>query len=400
MAARRGGIYEMDAGEGEGADEGAEDEGAEDEGTWFFKSVASLRHAPPPAPAEQRRPGRNRFAALAEDCAPAECLLGCRNPCCAKVDVREIMKGMEVHSTVQGSGSFSKLTKATKEQARGLRTQAGELLPPEAGELLPPEAGEPLPPDAGYGAAPRPLPLAAPRRSGFVGAPPRCSGIVCACSACGSARTFCTFPAGGRSSTPRPARVYEQSPQQARGLRTPRLPRQCWRRAPHLGVLLSERGLQDPSTGGGLLATIGVGEAPLRPGEKAIDVVVDSGAVASVAPKGLFPGALEPSIMSRAGRTYRAANGSPIRNFGQVRVPFVSAEGHKCSFPFQVAEVEHALLSVGHLAEAGNRVELGAKGGRIVNIATGKAMALTRRGGVYVLRLRVSGFPRPGAMKQ
>jgi hypothetical protein len=167
-----------------------------------------------------------------------------------------------------------------------------------------------------------------------------------------------------------------------------------------LGVLLLERGLQDPSMGGGLLATIGVGEAPLRPGEKVIDVVVDSGAVASVAPKGLFPGALEPSIMSRAGRTYRAANGSPIRNFGQVRVPFVSAEGHKCSFPFQVAEVEHALLSVGHLAEAGNRVELGAKGGRIVNIATGRAMALARRGGVYVLRLRVSGFPRPGATKQ
>ena len=139
---------------------------------------------------------------------------------------------------------------------------------------------------------------------------------------------------------------------------------------------------------------------PILPGEKVVDVVVDSGAVASVAPKGLFPGALESSIMSRAGRTYRAANGSPIRNFGQVRVPFVSAEGHKCSFPFQVAEVEHALLSVGHLAEAGNRVELGAKGGRIVNIATGRAMALTRRGGVYVLRLRVSGFPRPGATKQ
>jgi hypothetical protein len=28
---------------------------------------------------------------------------------------------------------------------------------------------------------------------------------------------------------------------------------------------------------------------------------------------------------------------------------------------------------------------------------TGKTMALTRRGGVYVLRLRVSGFPRPVA---
>ena len=145
---------------------------------------------------------------------------------------------------------------------------------------------------------------------------------------------------------------------------------------------------------GGLLAAVG---SDLAPGEKIIEVVVDSGAVQSVAPPGLFPGAMEPSAMSRAGRTYRAANGSQIRNLGQVRVPFVSTEGHKCSFPFQVAEVEHALLSVGHFAAAGNRVELHDRGGLITYSASGKTMALMRRGGVYVLRLRVSGFPRPGA---
>ena len=149
--------------------------------------------------------------------------------------------------------------------------------------------------------------------------------------------------------------------------------------------------MEGPS--GGLLAAVGIAPG----GERVIEVVVDSGAVASVAPLGLFPGELEPSAMSKAGRTYRAANGSPIRNLGQVRVPFVSAEGHKCSFPFQVADVEHALLSVGHLAAAGNRVELHDKGGSITHILTGKTMALTRRGGVYVLRLRVSGFPRPVA---
>ena len=98
--------------------------------------------------------------------------------------------------------------------------------------------------------------------------------------------------------------------------------------------------------------------------------------------------------MSLAGRTYRAANGSPIKNHGQVRVPFESSEGHKCSLPF---DVEHALLSVGHLAATGNKVELHAKGGTITNVASGRAMALVRRGNVYVLRLRVLGFPRQGA---
>jgi hypothetical protein len=197
--------------------------------------------------------------------------------------------------------------------------------------------------------------------------------------------------------------LADGGPPVARGLRAPRPrgePRRVsfasgWRQVGRgragahgeLGLLL----LEGPS--GGLLAAVGIAPG----GERVIEVVVDSGAVASVAPLGLFPGELEPSAMSKAGRTYRAANGSPIRNLGQVRVPFVSAEGHKCNFPFQVADVEHALLSVGHLAAAGNRVELHDKGGSITHILTGKTMALTRRGGVYVLRLRVSGFPRPVA---
>ena len=130
--------------------------------------------------------------------------------------------------------------------------------------------------------------------------------------------------------------------------------------------------------------------------ERVVEVVVDSGAVQSVAPPGLFPGTVVPSDVSRAGRTFRAANGSHIRNLGQLRVNFTSMEGHKCSLPFQVAEVEHALLSVSHLTSAGNVVELRAEGGRITNAASGRSMALVRRGGVYILPLRVAGFPRQG----
>ena len=76
---------------------------------------------------------------------------------------------------------------------------------------------------------------------------------------------------------------------------------------------------------------------------------------------------------------------------------FVSKEGHKCSLPFQVAEVEHALLSVSHLTRTGNVVELNADGGKITSSVTGKSMALVRRGGIYILPLRVAGFPRQGA---
>ena len=72
-----------------------------------------------------------------------------------------------------------------------------------------------------------------------------------------------------------------------------------------------------------------------------------------------------------------------------MQVDFGTKEGHKCQIPFQVAEVEQPLLSVAHLTTAGNRVELGASGGRIINVATGRSMALEKRGGVYILKMFV-----------
>mgnify|MGYP000119920566 FL=1 len=96
------------------------------------------------------------------------------------------------------------------------------------------------------------------------------------------------------------------------------------------------------------------------------------------------------SPWSRAGRGYRAANGTGIKNLGQVQVAFGTNEGHKCQIPFQVAEVEQPLLSVAHLTAAGNKVELEASDGRIVNLTTGRTIALEKRGGVYLLKMFVA----------
>jgi hypothetical protein len=138
-------------------------------------------------------------------------------------------------------------------------------------------------------------------------------------------------------------------------------------------------------------------------GGRVVEAVVDSGAVHSVAPPGVFPGVMRPSPWSRAGRGYRAANGTGIKNLGVVSVPFATAEGHRCGIPFQVAEVEQPLLSVAHLTSAGNRVELGSTEGRIVSLTTGRSIALERRGGVYILRMFIDDpaaqlpFHRQGA---
>jgi hypothetical protein len=135
-------------------------------------------------------------------------------------------------------------------------------------------------------------------------------------------------------------------------------------------------------------------------GGRIIEAVVDSGAVHSVTPPSLFPGQVCPSPWSRAGRGYRAANGTGIKNLGQVQVPFCTAEGHKCQIPFQVAEVEQPLLSVTHLTAAGNRVELGHTDGRVVNLTTGRSIALERRGGVYIMKMFIADEVAPAPFRR
>ena len=130
-----------------------------------------------------------------------------------------------------------------------------------------------------------------------------------------------------------------------------------------------------------------------KPEAKVIEAVVDSGAEDSVTPPGVFEGAVVPSPMSREGRRYRAANGSPIPNLGQAIAFFYDAEGRRCGIPFQVAEVERPLLSVSRLAAAGCKVSFQADRGEIVHEQSGRRLPLVRRHGVYVLELRVSSKP-------
>ncbi len=52
------------------------------------------------------------------------------------------------------------------------------------------------------------------------------------------------------------------------------------------------------------------------------------------------------------------------------------------------------------LTSAGNRVELGHASGRVVNLATGRAIALERRGGVYVMKMYVADGVTPAPFRR
>ena len=78
-------------------------------------------------------------------------------------------------------------------------------------------------------------------------------------------------------------------------------------------------------------------------------------------------------------------------------------ERHKCKMCIHISDVDRILLAVAELNDAGNDVVLSKSGGEIVNVATGKRIALQRRGGVYIVNMwircdekQASVFPRQG----
>ena len=134
---------------------------------------------------------------------------------------------------------------------------------------------------------------------------------------------------------------------------------------------------------------------------RVIDVIVDSGAEESVAPPGLFAEEVVPSPMSREGRSFRAANGTPIENFGQMIAHFQDADGRRCGIPFQVAAVVNPLVSVSRMVAAGCRVTFQSDKGEIVHEASGRRLPIVRRNGAYVLEMHVGPPPeKPASGRQ
>ena len=133
-----------------------------------------------------------------------------------------------------------------------------------------------------------------------------------------------------------------------------------------------------------------------RPGYKLVEAVLDSGAEESVSPPKFFPGPVVPSVMSKAGGSYRVANGQRVPNIGQQAVNFHTDEGIKAGLLFQTAEIERPLISASALAASGNNVVFSKSGGSIVHEQSGRTTQLHKRGGIYVLRMWIPASPEQG----
>lgn len=95
----------------------------------------------------------------------------------------------------------------------------------------------------------------------------------------------------------------------------------------------------------------------------------DSGASLAVANlKSDFPGAtLRPSEASKNGTTYANADESPRRRKGEFDAPFKTIAGHQRRVCFQDAPVMFLHISLGGVADAGNRVILDSDYDEIIN---------------------------------
>ena len=119
-----------------------------------------------------------------------------------------------------------------------------------------------------------------------------------------------------------------------------------------------------------------VAKESTRPGFRLVEAVLDSGAEESVSPPRFFPGPVVPSTMSKAGGSYRVANGHRVPNIGQQAVHFETDEGQAAGMMFQTAEIERPLISASQLAASGHRVVFSERWGEIVHERIGKRTVL------------------------
>ena len=86
-----------------------------------------------------------------------------------------------------------------------------------------------------------------------------------------------------------------------------------------------------------------------------------------------------------------------ILNLGEKKFVAVSDAGVTRAMKAQVCGVNEALVSVHRVVRAGNRVVFAASGSYVQDETSGETMALTEKGGRYMLKLwvKAQGFGGP-----
>ena len=115
-----------------------------------------------------------------------------------------------------------------------------------------------------------------------------------------------------------------------------------------------------------------------------IPLKIDSGAVDTVIPPSVAETVpTEQTEQSVHGAGFRAANGTPIKHFGQKTVIGCTDQGEPIRFVGQVADVRTPLCSVFQMMEDGNQIHFEKGNCYIRHAATGRITEIVEKNGAF-----------------
>ena len=101
---------------------------------------------------------------------------------------------------------------------------------------------------------------------------------------------------------------------------------------------------------------------------------------------------LEHTEMSKSGPGFKAANGSPIKHFGQRSIRGVGDQYQLLNMTAQIADVRNTLGSVHQMIRAGNCVHFESGNCYIEHVASGRRAPMVENNGTFEVGLWV---PKP-----
>ena len=91
--------------------------------------------------------------------------------------------------------------------------------------------------------------------------------------------------------------------------------------------------------------------------------------------------------MSKSKSSYRAANGTKIKNHGKRSLVAYTDHWTPIRMDAQVADVSTPLASVYQMCKSGNKVIFTEEGGVIINKGTGQKLPIAQRNGAYEINM-------------
>ena len=135
-------------------------------------------------------------------------------------------------------------------------------------------------------------------------------------------------------------------------------------------------------------------------------VVLDSGAGVHVMnPRDCKGYPVQPSELAKLGAAFKAANGTTIKNHGQVELNIVvkDSQGNRrpITSKFEAADVTKALWSVGLICDAGLDAKFNAKTATILDTNGKEVMVFHRpNGGLYTAEVEIANPNHPDFRRQ